>query len=152
MAELAGQGEKCELLNFWKQMIAFRKAHPILHPVEELRILDSLSCGYPDLSYHGQNAWRPQTESYNRHVGIMYCGKYAKTPQGWGGFFPLCCHEYALGAAETGISKAAEGYGMESCAGNGEGGRYLTVQEKEEQSREQTGIIAPEVLQYMKAL
>ena len=25
---------------------------------------------------------RPQTESYNRHVGIMYCGKYAKTPQG----------------------------------------------------------------------
>ena len=25
---------------------------------------------------------------------------------------------------ETGISKAAEGYGMESCAGNGEGGRY----------------------------
>ena len=74
--------KNAELLNFWKQMIAFRKAHPILHPVEELRILDSLSCGYPDLSYHGQNAWRPQTESYNRHVGIMYCGKYAKTPQG----------------------------------------------------------------------
>lgn len=116
--------KKAELLNFWKQMIAFRKAHPILHPVEELRILDSLSCGYPDLSYHGQNAWRPQTESYNRHVGIMYCRKVCKDTTGWGGFFPLCCHEYALGAAETGISKAAEGYGMESCAGNGEGGRY----------------------------
>ena len=42
--------KNAELLNFWKQMIAFRKAHPILHPVEELRILDSLSCGYPDLS------------------------------------------------------------------------------------------------------
>ena len=71
-----------DLLAFWKQMIAFRKAHPILHPEEELRILDTLSCGYPDLSYHGQNAWRPQTESYNRHVGIMYCGKYAKNKQG----------------------------------------------------------------------
>ena len=30
--------KNAELLNFWKQMIAFRKAHPILHPVEELRI------------------------------------------------------------------------------------------------------------------
>ena len=76
------QEKNVELLAFWKQMIAFRKAHPILHPEEELRILDTLSCGYPDLSYHGQNAWRPQTESYNRHVGIMYCGKYAKTVQG----------------------------------------------------------------------
>ena len=74
----------------------------------------------------------------------MYCGKYAKTPQGGGGFFPLCCHEYALGAAETGISKAAEGYGMESCALATEKAEdTLTVQEKEEQSREQTGIIAP---------
>lgn len=103
MAELAGQGENAELLNFWETDDPFRKAHPILHPVEELRILDSLS-GCSDLSYHGQNAWRPQT-NYNRHVGIMYCGKYAKTHR-VGGFFPLCCHEYALGAAETGISKA----------------------------------------------
>ena len=71
-----------ELFEFWKQMVAFRKQHPILHPEEELRIMDTLSCGYPDLSYHGQNAWRPQTESYNRHVGMMYCGKYAKNALG----------------------------------------------------------------------
>ena len=60
MADWQDREKNAELLNFWKQMIAFRKAHPILHPEEELRILDTLSCGYPDLSYHGQNAWSPR--------------------------------------------------------------------------------------------
>lgn len=44
--------------------------------------MDYISCGYPDLSYHGKNAWRAQTESYNRHIGILYCGKYALKPDG----------------------------------------------------------------------
>lgn len=68
-----------ELLAFWKQLVNFRKEHPILSPVRELRLMDELACGYPDLSYHGQNAWRPQTDSYFRHIGVMLCGKYAKT-------------------------------------------------------------------------
>ena len=71
--------KNAELLNFWKQMIAFRKAHPILHPVEELRILDSLSCGYPDLSYHGKEAWKLKADNLSRQAGLMYCGCYAKT-------------------------------------------------------------------------
>lgn len=74
-----GQKKNSELLEFWKQLIAFRKAHPILHPKRELRLMDYISCGYPDLSYHGESAWRPQTESYHRHIGLMYCGKYAGT-------------------------------------------------------------------------
>lgn len=44
--------------------------------------MDYISCGYPDLSYHGKNAWRAQTESYNRHIGILYCGKYAVKSDG----------------------------------------------------------------------
>lgn len=66
------------LWEFWKMLAGFRKAHPILHPERELRLTDYIACGYPDLSYHGKYAWRPQTESDYRHVGIMYCGKYAK--------------------------------------------------------------------------
>jgi glycogen operon protein len=38
-------------------------------------MLDIYGCGYPDLSYHGDEAWKAQTESYNRHIGIMYCAK-----------------------------------------------------------------------------
>ena len=66
-----------ELLLFWKQLTSFRKEHPILHPASELRLMDYIGCGYPDLSYHGKSAWRPQTEYQNHTVGVMFCGKYA---------------------------------------------------------------------------
>ena len=71
-----------ELYDFWKKMADFRKAHPILRREQEARLMDYASCGYPDLSYHGRNAWKAQTESYMRHIGIMYCGKYALRTDG----------------------------------------------------------------------
>lgn len=135
--------KNAELLNFWKQMIAFRKAHPILHPEEELRILDTLSCGYPDLSYHGQNAWRPQTESYNRHVGIMYCGKYAKTPQGGEDSFLYVAMNMHWEPQKLAFPKLPKGMEWNPVLATEKAEDTLTVQEKEEQSREQTGIIAP---------
>ena len=135
--------KNAELLNFWKQMIAFRKAHPILHPEEELRILDTLSCGYPDLSYHGQNAWRPQTESYNRHVGIMYCGKYAKTPQGGEDSFLYVAMNMHWEPQKLAFPKLPKVMEWNLVLATEKSEDTLTVQEKEEQSREQTGIIAP---------
>lgn len=71
-----------ELYDFWKELVQFRQAHPILRREQEAKLMDYISCGYPDLSYHGKNAWRAQTESYNRHIGILYCGKYALKPDG----------------------------------------------------------------------
>lgn len=68
-----------ELFEFWKKLTAFRKEHPILHPGKELLLMDSLSCGYPDLSYHGENAWGARTDGHIRYAGIMLCGKYAQT-------------------------------------------------------------------------
>ncbi len=68
-----------DLYDFWREMVNIRKSHPILHLKRELQLLDSHSCGYPDLSYHGRNAWRVQTESYNRHIGMMFCGEYARS-------------------------------------------------------------------------
>ena len=70
--------KNARILEFWKKMMSFRKAHPILHPDKELRVMDYIACGYPDLSYHGQSAWRPRTDGYFRHIGIMLCGKYAR--------------------------------------------------------------------------
>ena len=71
-----------ELYDFWKNMVRIRKEHPILRREQEAQLMDYISCGYPDLSYHGKNAWRAQTERYNRHIGILYCGKYAVRPDG----------------------------------------------------------------------
>ena len=77
-----GLEKQQEIYAFWKQLVAIRKQYPILSPENELRIMDYLACGYPDLSYHGRNAWRPQLESYYRYVGMMYCGKYATKKDG----------------------------------------------------------------------
>lgn len=72
-----GLKKNAELWEFWKQLVSFRREHAILRPKRELRLMDDLACGYPDLSYHGQNAWRPQTENYFRHIGVLLCEKYA---------------------------------------------------------------------------
>ena len=67
-----------ELFTYAKELIAFRKHHSILHLDEDLTTLDRYGYGFPDLSYHGEEAWKAQQENYNRHIGIMYCGQNDK--------------------------------------------------------------------------
>lgn len=71
-----------DLYSFMEKLVSLRKEHPILRQGKELRIMDYLSCGYPDLSYHGEAAWRPALDYNSRQVGIMYCGKYARRRKG----------------------------------------------------------------------
>ena len=68
-----------ELLAFTAQLIALRKAHGILHQSNPLTLMDHLSCGFPDLSYHGEEAWRTNMNYQTRHIGVMLCGKYCVT-------------------------------------------------------------------------
>lgn len=68
-----------ELFLFVKELIALRKAHPILHKAEEFTGRDYISCGCPDISYHGTKAWYLDESNYSRVVGIMLCGDYART-------------------------------------------------------------------------
>ena len=65
------------ILEYAKSLIALKKQHPILHNPSEYKILDSIGCGYPDISYHGEEAWRPDLGNYSRFAGVMYCGSYA---------------------------------------------------------------------------
>lgn len=67
-----------ELLAYTKMLIRLRKEHPILHSAAPLKGIDYLSCGYPDISFHGREAWRPDTGSASRSMGIMYCGYYGQ--------------------------------------------------------------------------
>lgn len=71
-----------EIFEFTKKLIAFRKAHRILHMREPLRDMDYRSYGYPDVSFHSDNAWFASFENYNRHFGMMYCGTYATNDNG----------------------------------------------------------------------
>lgn len=67
-----------KIFHFVKALIELRKSHPILRMEEPLRGTDYISCGYPDISYHCEEAWYPRFENYNRHFALMLCGKYAK--------------------------------------------------------------------------
>lgn len=67
-----------EFLEFVRALIALRRAHPILHKPDELTQMDFIACGYPDLSYHDEEAWRLNVDRISREAGVMYCGSYAK--------------------------------------------------------------------------
>ena len=69
-------------VEFVKRLIAFRKSHKMFHMDREPRIMDYKSCGRPDVSYHGENAWKPEFENFRRQFGILYWGAYAKKPDG----------------------------------------------------------------------
>lgn len=67
-----------ELLAFYKQLLSIRQKYTILHSEKEYQLMDVLGCGYPDISYHGKDAWRPDLTYVSRSVGVMLCGKYAQ--------------------------------------------------------------------------
>lgn len=64
------------LTEYVKKLIEFRKKHPVFHQNRELRMTDYLSCGHPDISYHGKRAWLGDFENYSRSVGVFYGGDY----------------------------------------------------------------------------
>lgn len=63
---------------FVKELIRFRKEHKVFHLSKEARLMDYISCGYPDMSYHGTRAWYPDYTNYSRTLGIMLCEKYCQ--------------------------------------------------------------------------
>ena len=40
--------------------------------------MDYISCGYPDMSYHGTRAWYPDYTNYSRTLGIMLYDRYCQ--------------------------------------------------------------------------
>ncbi|MGN0159502.1 MAG: alpha-amylase [Brotaphodocola sp.] len=71
-----------DLYEFTKYLIAFRKAHSVFHMKEEPKLKDYLTCGLPDLSYHGVKAWCPEFDDFRRQMGMMYCGNYGQSADG----------------------------------------------------------------------
>lgn len=67
-----------ELLRFFKNCIAFRKAHPVLRNRFHFRNQDSVSSGYPDISWHGVEAWNPDWSDMSRTLAFMLCGKHGR--------------------------------------------------------------------------
>ena len=67
-----------DIHRFYKQMIAFRKAHSVLRFEYHLGYSDYLNTGYPDISWHGVKAWDPSSGYNNLTAAFMLNGQYAK--------------------------------------------------------------------------
>ena len=63
-------GKYSDVHEFFKQMIAFRKRHPVL-----MRMSQGTPENYPAISYHGTNAWQFDHSPENRVIGVMFTGK-----------------------------------------------------------------------------
>lgn len=67
-----------EILNFFKKMIAFRKAHPVLRNKTHFRNEDYVGSGYPDISWHGPKAWNIDYSDERPIVAFLLCGRHAR--------------------------------------------------------------------------
>lgn len=62
--------------DFVKKLLAFRAGHSVFRKKGECSCVDRLSCGYPEISFHSDEAYRFRPDRYNRHMGLMYAGTY----------------------------------------------------------------------------
>ncbi len=66
-----------DIYEFYRTCIKIRKNNPILHMKQPFRMTDYLSKGFPDLSFHGEEAWRVETDDLTRHFAMLFSSEYA---------------------------------------------------------------------------
>ena len=67
-----------DLYEYTKFLSDFRFGRRILHERKQFTMMDSISCGYPDFSCHGREAWRPDLSGHSHMLGMLFCGLYSK--------------------------------------------------------------------------
>lgn len=63
-------------IKFLSNLINFRNEHPVIANPRPFKFSDYKALGYPDISYHGKNAWIGDSDLNKLCVGVMYCGDY----------------------------------------------------------------------------
>lgn len=63
------------LTDLVKQLIKLRKSYSVLAQREPLKGMDLAKCGIPDISFHGEHAWRIPDEVSSRQLGVYYSGQ-----------------------------------------------------------------------------
>ena len=73
--------------------------------------MDYTSCGYPDLSCHGRDAWRPDLSGHSHMLGMLYCGMYDLRKKD--SPFVYVCYNMHWFDAEMALPKLPDGYKWE---------------------------------------
>ena len=66
-----------QIRGFVRRILTFRRQHPLFMGTVPFKNIDTIGCGYPDLSLHGADAWRPDLSDDSRSIGICLCENYA---------------------------------------------------------------------------
>ncbi|MBI4822295.1 MAG: glycogen debranching protein GlgX [Deltaproteobacteria bacterium] len=61
---------------FVRSMIKLRHAHPVLRTKEHMKNRDTVGSGFPDVSWHGVEAWKPDWNG--RSLAYLLCGRHAR--------------------------------------------------------------------------
>ena len=71
------------LKRFVSLLTEFRRRHSMLHRNEFFTGVDSLQCGYPDISWHGIKPWEPDWGPSSRSLAFMIAGdsRYSSGPE-----------------------------------------------------------------------
>ena len=70
------------LHRFTRMLIAFRKANPALRQREFLSGKDLVGSGYPDISWHGVQPWKPDWSAPSRTLAFLLCGRHSSASGG----------------------------------------------------------------------
>ncbi len=65
-----------EFFDYVMFLSKLRFGNRILHEKKPFKMMDYISCGYPDFSYHGREAWRPDMSGHSHLMGMLFCGLY----------------------------------------------------------------------------
>ena len=71
--------ENKEIFEFARALLAFRKENPFLHTENVLDGRDYLGYGYPNISFHGREAYQPENGEDRKELGILLCGEGTDT-------------------------------------------------------------------------
>lgn len=65
------------LLSFTQKLLQFRREHAVFRRAVPFTFNDPAAIGYPDVSFHGREAWKPDLSGYSHTVGILLPEFYA---------------------------------------------------------------------------
>jgi glycogen operon protein len=67
---------EADMFRFVQSCISFRKRHRVLRNRFYFQHQDAINSGYPDISWHGVQAWNPDWSDASRILAFMLCGQH----------------------------------------------------------------------------
>lgn len=98
-----------DLFQVVKEMISFRKLHKAFHMDHAAKHTDYKTLGCPEVSFHGQSAWKIETDSFRKQLGVMYWGPYQKTLDGGPEYTFYVAYNMHWGTHKLGLPRLPKG-------------------------------------------